>query len=100
VCYESRHARQQACYVVAKMIRDWICIVPLYPGFMPSLPKPKGMPPRIVFVDLNGWQHRATPSSANKRLPRSCEFTETRMHIYETRLRSVLQSLTSRCDSR
>ena len=22
------------------MYRDWICIVPLYPGFMASLPKP------------------------------------------------------------
>ena len=32
----------------------------------------------------------------NKRLPRSCEFTVTRMHIYEARLRSILQSLTSR----
>ena len=51
--------------MVVKMNRDWICIVPLYPGFMPSLTKP------------------------NKRLPRSCEFTVTRMRIYEAGLRSA-----------
>src|SRR5882724_1828077 len=56
---------------------------------------------KIVFVDLNGWQPRPkTPCPANKRLPRSCEFTLTRMHIYEARLRSVLQSLPRRRDSR
>ncbi len=36
----------------------------------------QGNAAKIVFVDLNGWQHRPKPPcAANKRLPRSCEFT-------------------------
>ena len=43
---------------------------------MPSLPEPQGDAAKIVFVDLNGWQPRPKPHCpANKRLPRSCEFT-------------------------
>jgi hypothetical protein len=72
---------------------------PLVPRIHAKSNETQGNAAKIVFVDLNGWQHSRTLSSANKRLPRACEFTVTRMHISEARLRSILQSLTSRCDA-
>ena len=38
--FDSPLASANASAAIVRMNRDWICIVPLYPKSMPSLPKP------------------------------------------------------------
>jgi len=62
---------------------------PLVPRIHAKSNETQGNAARNRFCGLKWLATQAeTPSSANKRLPRSCEFTGTRMHIYEARLRS------------
>src|SRR5947208_275984 len=60
-------ASANASVAIVKMYRDWICIVPLYPGIMPSLPKPKECR-QNRFCGLKWLATQAeTPCPASKR---------------------------------